>query len=157
MGDGERDERKKGGIGENELSWRNKRNQAKVPYEDKTRQMTLKWVSLSLFFFLLLSPPFSHSRLPSPANITSLDAFHSPLAVPARTYSVKPIYIRKWPFLAFPPHSPLPSLRHLFSHRSQLFIFLTECIWAWMKAQIYQQGHLSTYLREKKGDLLHPI
>lgn len=113
------------------------------------RQMALKWISLSFSFSSSLLPP------PSWVNVTSPDAFHSPLAVPARRYSVKAIYIRKWHFLAFPSHSPLPhslppSLSTSFRNHLQLFIFLTECIWAWMKAYINQPGHLSTYLREKR-------
>lgn len=113
----------------------------------KTRQMILEWISCS--FAPSSSFSFSHSRLPSQVNVTSPDAFHSPLALLPGRYSVKPIYIRKWPFLAFPPHSSSPTTPAFF-HHSQLFIFLTERIWAWMKAFIYQQGHLSTYLRERR-------
>lgn len=104
-------------------------------------------MEISLSFPFSSSPLFSHSRVLLRVNVTSLDAFHSLLAVSARRYSVNAIYITKWPFLASPPHSSLPC--HLFSHHLQLFIFLRECIWAWMKAYIYQRGHLSTYLREK--------
>lgn len=108
MRDGERVKRK-GGKGESEPR-QNKRNQAKMPYEDKTRQMDTEMdFSLSFSF-----SPLSHSLLASQVNVTSLDAFHSPLAVPARRYSVKPIYITKWLFLALPPHSFLPTSPPLF-------------------------------------------
>ena len=45
-------------------------------------------------------------------------------------------------FLLLPTSPPLLQLLD--------FMFLMECIWAWMKASIDQLGHLSTHLRGKK-------
>lgn len=65
---------------------------------------------ISLFFCLPLT--FTHLLLPYGVYATPPDAFHSPLAVPGRRYSVIPIYVWKW--LAFPPYSSLPATPPLF-------------------------------------------
>lgn len=108
----------------------------------ETGQDKWHWNRIPSFFSPL---SYTYSHILSHGNVTSLEAFHSVLSVPARRDSVKPISIRKWNLFlsSFPLHLVL-------------FIFLKECIWAWMKAYIYQQGHLSTYLREREA-LLQPI
>lgn len=110
VGDEERDLKKNGGKGESELACiRELKPRCHMKRQDKTNDTVMDF-SLSFYFSFSL-PLFS----PIPAslvNVTSLDAFHSPLAVPARRYSVKPIYIRKWPFscLSSPSLPPSPPL-----------------------------------------------
>lgn len=96
--------RKMGEVGGTSIP--NRRGETKPRCHTETRQD--KSQRNGILFSLSFSR--SHSCIQSRVNVTSVDAFHSQLAVPAGRCSVKPISITKWPFL-----SSLPSVSNSFT------------------------------------------